>query len=513
MILNTYSPLKVLSFCICLFLGFSCSKDSDLLSEYVLADSDGALELRRFIVDDFYTYSSNNSIILDVLENDQFEEGDTVEIIETSDPENGEVSINENNTITYTPDATSETPESSSDTNTPEIDNETSDTFTYTTEVVEENGTVTTEIGNVVLNVALKVEVAKWKQKFDEEWNRAKDYYIEQTTGPEKGNQRRYYDFRVIDGLIYMFQATGDMKYMNDFFWYVDRIKSEARPSTYHNDSYYDWEVPYNGDLVAFQLYDGHGLRNIFKMLWLLKKYPEVRSQSNFQEKYDEYLIWFKENLWDKWESRGPNEIMRSNTHMASHMASNMALYLYLLEENPVKKKEYLSWINSFNNNIHSKWTKYDGSKPNGFRGQLRVDSPHDGYVWAGPWGSMSRSNDITHTNAEVQSVVNQFHQGIEWTEEDIQLFLNTLNNVLDKASKPDFSDIPFFIDLTTNSTRVKTLSYGWAMLGRFDENTQLRLKNFSVSRNQASYYHNIYLGIMAFNRAYLDGNLIYPEF
>ncbi|RKN76951.1 right-handed parallel beta-helix repeat-containing protein [Ulvibacterium marinum] len=149
--LNTYSPLKVFALIICLILGVSCSKDSDLLSDYVLADASEGLELRRFVVDDFYSYSSSNSITLDVLENDQFDEDDSVEIIETSDPENGEVAVNEDNTITYTPDETNETTDSTEDTNVPEADNNISDTFTYTTEVVEEDGTVTTETGNVTL--------------------------------------------------------------------------------------------------------------------------------------------------------------------------------------------------------------------------------------------------------------------------------------------------------------------------------------------------------------------------
>lgn len=46
MTLNTYSPLKVFLFGICLILSFSCSKDSDLFSEYVLADSEKDIENR-----------------------------------------------------------------------------------------------------------------------------------------------------------------------------------------------------------------------------------------------------------------------------------------------------------------------------------------------------------------------------------------------------------------------------------------------------------------------------------
>ncbi len=151
MILSTNSPQKVLLLSICLIFSFSCSKDSDLLSDYVLSDSDGGLELRKFVVDDFYVYNSSNSITLDVLANDQFENTDDVEITETTDPENGDIVINPDNTLTYTPD--DNTPE---DADTPEDVNapEDPDTFTYTTEVIEENGTVTTETGNVTIGTA-----------------------------------------------------------------------------------------------------------------------------------------------------------------------------------------------------------------------------------------------------------------------------------------------------------------------------------------------------------------------
>lgn len=498
-----------------LFSHLSCSKDADLLSGYVINKTDDISGVYSLVVDDIYFSDMKSSILLDVLNNDTFENFNTVTVVGTSDPKFGTVVINENNTLTYTPPTLVENETVATTVETVE---EVVDTFVYTVEETNEDGTVITEEGNVTVNAnrvqdELNASVLEWKQKFDAEWARSKGYYTEQSTGPEVGNQRRYYDFRVIDGLIYMFQATGDIKYVNDFFWYVDRIKKEARPSTYHNDSYFDWEVPFEGDMVAFQLYDGHGLRNVFKMLWLLKKYPEVMAQANFQQKYDEYLPWFTKNLWDKWKSRGPNSIIRSNTHMASHMASNMALYLSLLEENTIKKNEYLSWVEAWNNDVQSKWPNYGGTNPGGFRDQLRLNDPHNGYVWAGPWGNKSSANDITHTNAEIQAVINQYNQGIEWNDNDIQLFLNTLNNTLDQAKKVDLSDIPFYIDLRTNSSSVKTLSYGWAMLGRFDETTQLHLKNFSISRNKASYYYNIYLGVMAFNRAYLDDTIVYPDF
>lgn len=481
----------------------SCSKDTDLISNYVINEDSKDLSIQKYVVNDNFFITSDDSMLLDVLSNDDFQNSDQVTLTGTSTPSNGTVVINDNNTITYTPNI--------------EVAENFEDSFTYTAEQVDSTGFSTVEQGSVSISNStntgrISETVNNWKTKFDREWNRSKSYYESETTGPERNGQRRYYDFRVIDGLIYMFQATGDLKYIEDFFWYVDRIKSIARPSTYHNDSFYDWEVPSDGQKVAFQLYDGHGLRNIFKMFWLLKKYPEVRQQSNFQEKYDEYLPWFTRNLWDKWKSRGNNKIMRGNTHMASHMASNMALYLYLIEDNRSKKDEYLSWVRSFNDNISAKWPNYNISSNKGFKDQLRLNGPHGGYVWSASWGNRKSTNDLTHTNAEVQAIINQYTHGIDWEMSDFRYLIRTANAVMDAARADDYADVPYFIDLKDNNNNVRTFSYGWAMLGRFDEQLQLRLSNFSVERNKASYYYNVYLGIMTLNRAYIEDNVFYPE-
>ena len=135
--INTLYPLQVLLLSFALIFQFSCSKDSDLLTDYVMADSIDAKDVKRFVVDDTFTISSIGSINLDVLSNDTFTEQDVVTIVETSTPANGDVEINDDDTLTYTPEA----------------DTSTTDTFTYTAEVVNEDQTVTTEEGTVTVTV------------------------------------------------------------------------------------------------------------------------------------------------------------------------------------------------------------------------------------------------------------------------------------------------------------------------------------------------------------------------
>lgn len=118
-----------------LFFCFSCSKDSDLLSDYVLAENK---QIYQLVVNDSYSFQSpGGSVVLDVLQNDNFVEGQNVNIIEASNPQNGQVQINEDNTVTYTP----------------EVEGDVTDTFTYTTEVIDEDENTVEETGNVTVSI------------------------------------------------------------------------------------------------------------------------------------------------------------------------------------------------------------------------------------------------------------------------------------------------------------------------------------------------------------------------
>lgn len=82
-------------------------------------------------------------------------------------------------------------------------------------------------------------------------------YYTNKTMWREPTDRQRcYYDFRVIDSLIAILQATGETRYLDEHIWSVDRVKSLA---TRREHSFYD--RPMDGRNV--KLYDGHGMRAI----------------------------------------------------------------------------------------------------------------------------------------------------------------------------------------------------------------------------------------------------------
>jgi|AntAceMinimDraft_5_1070358.scaffolds.fasta_scaffold11644_3 hypothetical protein len=123
----------------------SCSKDSDLLSDYVINEEIG--EFSNLVVNDNFYIAQGETAILDVLVNDQFTSLENVTILDTTAPQNGTVTINEDNTLTYTANTAEPAQGAAPEEALP-------DNFAYTAEETAENGEVISEEGIVNINIA-----------------------------------------------------------------------------------------------------------------------------------------------------------------------------------------------------------------------------------------------------------------------------------------------------------------------------------------------------------------------
>ncbi|MGS0527578.1 Ig-like domain-containing protein [Zobellia nedashkovskayae] len=70
--------------------------------DYIAFDSQESIYY-SLVINDSYFLSNQQSIILNVLDNDEFQEVENVQIVETTQPENGLVIINSDKTLTYYP--------------------------------------------------------------------------------------------------------------------------------------------------------------------------------------------------------------------------------------------------------------------------------------------------------------------------------------------------------------------------------------------------------------------------
>lgn len=181
-------PATLLVIGLCMFLA-SCSKDTDLLSEYVTNGEN--LDFASInIIDDNFNISYGTQEVLNVLENDNIIDPLSTNITSVSDPLYGSVTLKVDNTLVYyapgastaetetvvttsegesegESDSDNETDEESAGSNTTEeqdsnntteeqqTDESTTleDSFTYTTETEDEDGEITTETGTVTVIV------------------------------------------------------------------------------------------------------------------------------------------------------------------------------------------------------------------------------------------------------------------------------------------------------------------------------------------------------------------------
>ncbi|KKM60555.1 hypothetical protein LCGC14_1540670, partial [marine sediment metagenome] len=100
-----FKVIQLMVSVIVLSLIFSCSKDTDLLADYIIAENHNEISVTNLVVDDSYVITTNAEIVLDVLYNDSYSNPDKVKIVEVSQPNEGTVVINEDNTLTFIPES------------------------------------------------------------------------------------------------------------------------------------------------------------------------------------------------------------------------------------------------------------------------------------------------------------------------------------------------------------------------------------------------------------------------
>ena len=182
------NAIKLMLPAIVLFSFSACSKDSDLLADYVVVNAQEAKFLRGQVFDDYFVSNTDAPMTLDVLSNDGIIDSEKVKIVNISTPSSGSVTVNPDKTLTYTPgsdplETTTEVPgiDGYGDGNKAEQENseepetkippdtqietdskeEKTDSFEYTTETTNEDNTTTQQTGTVTVTINLNYGILK----------------------------------------------------------------------------------------------------------------------------------------------------------------------------------------------------------------------------------------------------------------------------------------------------------------------------------------------------------------
>ncbi len=127
-------PLNIIKLTLLTFVllfGYSCSKDTDLIADYVVETPN------TILANSIVTTLPNNPIVIAPLKDEVVIVPENVIITEVTPPTLGTAVVNDDNTITYTPDE----------------DKSGTDEFDYTATVTNPDNSTTTATGNVTVNV------------------------------------------------------------------------------------------------------------------------------------------------------------------------------------------------------------------------------------------------------------------------------------------------------------------------------------------------------------------------
>tara|TARA_R110002074_G_scaffold203432_1_gene371315 strand:+ start:4566 stop:6143 length:1578 start_codon:yes stop_codon:yes gene_type:complete len=510
----------------CAMIFLSCSKDNDLLSEYISIATLENAEIAKYAVDDTYYMESTSSMVLDVLSNDNFYNGNNIKIIGVSEPNNGVVVINGDNTLTYTPntevvetptqtieDSTNASEQAPSDVSTSSeelpAENTVSDSFTYDVEVQTEDNNIATSTGNVTVTTDASVgkisdDVAFWQRKFDEELNDA-DGQIDSVDATQKSqsaneNQEYYFLAYYIDAHVSMWQATGEYKYLDNALKLIENTIDDAQSIDIKGKQFLGWPTDPNhseASAKGYPLWESFMFRFVSSLLRVMDKSPNLRSTNNLQERYNKILNFTIENIWNKWEYDGIHNMYRINTHMSSHWA-RIGMDLYLI----TGETKYKLVFDNISYGTMIGW-------PSNLRNQIKTNSKvTSAFIWNQNWTNAA-IQDTSHAGAIVSFWVAAYENSMYWDKNDIDGFVSTLKNVI--WTKADGSRFTKNVDGSGGYDYYGRL-HEWLPLGRFDAELQQQIKDSYTGAN-LTYYGIQPLGIAALNaKILIDGAPVYPE-
>lgn len=352
--------------------------------------------------------------------------------------------------------------------------------------------------------------VTYWKNLFDEYWNDPL-YKMSKTTLHKRGalnaaksanyEQEYYYLAYHIDGLIQLWQATGDNHYLEECLELIYITIDKARPV---KGGYLGWPAKNSPD--GFPLWDSYYWRYVATLTRIMCQSPNLLKTENprggtYQDDFDTLLSFGEKNIWSRYESYGLNNFYRSRTHMASHWA-RIALEFYIVTAKTKYKKVF---DNISNGKMHK--------RPSNLRNQLFYEPKNpEAALWDSKWGVEKGSaiQDTSHGGAIVSFWIIAFENNYYWSKKDINSLIITLNDFA--WTSMDGEEVKKNIDGTGGYHGPGGRLHEWLNLGRYDRKLQERIKNQYVGKNY-KYYATQLFGIAALNEKILiDGEPVYPE-
>jgi hypothetical protein len=268
------------------------------------------------------------------------------------------------------------------------------------------------------------LDVEFWKNKYDSSLVLHKAYILELSNS--KTSDNLYYLAYGLDGATAMFEATGDSQYLDFAFLLIENALNNAEPTcnfapkTYPC-GYFGWPAFPDKD-AQHALYESFLFRYVTRFLTVIHNDSNIMSDELYRRKYNEIVLFTEKNIWEKWHTRGLENIYRSRTFLAAHWAF-IALNLHQIGSS--KSAECLMVMEDFH---FAGFPEHPGSKLNG--AALNKQIQHDKinkrhFSWVNDtWDRLPDSKklvqDVSHANGLVAYLINAYLYGSYFNYTDV---------------------------------------------------------------------------------------------
>lgn len=284
-----------------------------------------------------------------------------------------------------------------------------------------------------------------------------------------------------LDGLLTMYEATDDIKYLKYTGMLLSNIMRSAVIVMHGPTKWFTWKAD-SVDMKNLNvkgkeviLFEGYMLRYAAKYCYIVSMLTrEQKKELEFEK-----VLSFVDNVFFKWYTRSlaqfgdDSYLQTTRTHMGSHWA-DVAIYMYRSSDDENKKEIYQSVFSRYDSALHK---NFKVESKNGF----------EFYTWNATWdttftvnqarvykGLLPNPQDVSHGNQVVRYIIDSYEIGNEnWAGRDIDRLINTLKYKLwseDERVFPDNIDGSVSLSPAIRNTGWMQ-SDGWMRLMFFDEN------------------------------------------
>jgi len=275
-----------------------------------------------------------------------------------------------------------------------------------------------------------------------------------------------------VDAFVAMFRATGERRYLDRAFNFVENVAGSAvastsLPGSRFHDSYLGWASEQDGEHGdEIPLFESYFWRYGTALLLAVRERPEIYADKRYRTRYERLLAFAETNVFAKWYARGARDfVFRDRTHMASHWAL-ISLNLSRVTADPARRARYLEVATTIDGQLHE---------------QMRRNPVEPtAYFWSDVWGSAKRpGQDVSHGNGVLAYVVEARDRSTTWGAADMAAF----SALLTKVIWPGGTTYHAYVDGT--GTDNGWFSDGYVKLGRSNAAVQRRLESHRVVNEQ----------------------------